>query len=263
MNITNDIITAYLNSLYQCDNEQLLELRAFAEEKRVPVILKDTESFLMSILKIKKPVNLLEIGTAIGYSACCFADGCGCHVTTLESDEEAYKIALSNVENLGFSEQIDVVYGDAREILQQMGYWLKKREEDPADEGDGETEGLFDAVFIDAAKSHYREFWDLAVPLCTDDALVICDNVLMKGMTASDQYDQKRRYKTSIRKMREFIKYINDLDYADTCILPVGDGISMSVIDRSKALAAMETAHQGKADDVMANDGVEHTMELE
>ena len=87
-------------------------------------------------------------------------------------------------------------------------------------------------VFIDAAKSHYREFWDLAVPLCKDDAVIICDNILMKGMTASDEYDKGRRYKTSIRKMREFVIYINSLDYADTCVLPVGDGVSISVIDK-------------------------------
>ena len=91
---------------------------------------------------------------------------------------------------------------------------------------------LYDVVFIDAAKSHYREFWDMALPMCRQSALIICDNVLMKGMTASDIYDTNKRYKTSIRKMREFIKYINHLEYADTCVLPVGDGVSVSVIDK-------------------------------
>lgn len=89
-------------------------------------------------------------------------------------------------------------------------------------------------MFIDAAKSHYKAFWDLAMPLCNDEAMIICDNVLMKGMTASDEYDPGKKYKTSIRKMREFIQYIMDLPYADTCILPVGDGVSISVIDKEK-----------------------------
>lgn len=222
MNITNKIITAYINTLYNSGNPKLKELRRFAEEKEVPIILKDTEGLLLSLLKIKRPKRLLEIGAAVGYSACCFADGCDCSVTTIESDQESYEAAVINVENLGFSDKVHVIHGDAREVLQRMGEELKSEEE------------LFDVIFIDAAKSHYRAFWDLAVPLCRKGALIICDNVLMKGMTASDEYDPKRKYKTSIRKMREFIKYITNLDYADTCILPVGDGVSLSVIEYEK-----------------------------
>ena len=219
MNITNNIITAYINTLYSSNNPKLQELREFAEEKKVPIILKDTEGLLLSLLKIKRPERLLEIGAAVGYSACCFADGCGCHVTTIEADEDVYKTALSNVQNLGFANKVKVLHGDARVVLESMT-------EDISEE-DG-----YDVVFIDAAKSHYKAFWDLALPLCKDEALIICDNVLMKGMTASDEYDPNKKYKTSIRKMREFIKYITGLDYADTCILPVGDGISISVINK-------------------------------
>lgn len=221
MNITNSIITAYLNNLYSSINPQLKELRSFAEDKKVPIILKSTEGLLLNLLKIKKPARVLEVGAAIGYSACCFADVCGCHVVTIESDADSYEAAKANVTNLGYEDNVKVLYGDARIVLAEMPSGL------------GEDD-LFDAVFIDAAKSHYKAFWDLAVPLCKQDALIICDNVLMKGMTASDEYDTKKRYKTSIRKMREFIKYITGLDYANTCILPVGDGISLSVIDKQK-----------------------------
>ncbi len=221
MNITNNIITSYIETLYTSANPKLSELRDFAEEKKVPIILRDTESLLLNLLKIKGTKKLLEIGAAVGYSACCFADGCGCEVTTIEADEEVYKTALSNVENLGFSDKVKVLYGDAREVLEKLA----------ADDSENE---LYDVVFIDAAKSHYKAFWDLALPLCKDDAVIICDNVLMKGMTASDEYDINKKYKTSIRKMREFISYINNLDYADTCVLPVGDGVSISVIDKSK-----------------------------
>jgi len=220
MNITNNIITSYINTLYSCENPKLKELRAFAEDRKVPIILKDTEGLLLSLLKIKKPARLLEIGAAVGYSACCFADGCGCKVTTIEADEEVYKTAVSNVKNLGFEDSVNVLCGDAREVLENLFKEVK-------DEND-----LYDVVFIDAAKSHYKAFWDLALPLCKPDAMIICDNVLMKGMTASDEYDPNRKYKTSIRKMREFIKYITSLEYADTCILPVGDGVSISVIDK-------------------------------
>lgn len=221
MNITNDIITAYLNNLYSSINPQLKELRSFAEDKRVPIILKSTEGLLLNLLKIKKPARVLEVGAAIGYSACCFADVCGCRVVTIESDADSYEAATANVKNLGYEDYVRVLHGEAEAILEEMPASLGK-------------DDLFDAVFIDAAKSHYKSFWDLAVPLCKQDALIICDNVLMKGMTASDEYDPKKRYKTSIRKMREFIKYITGLEYANTCILPVGDGISLSVIDKEK-----------------------------
>ncbi len=215
MNITNDIITAYIDTFYKNDNRELQELRGFAEKHGVPIIQKDTEGLLLSLLKIKKPDNMLEIGAAVGYSACCFADVCGCRVLTIEADKDMSNIALNNVKNLGLDDKVDVIHGDARNVM--SGLSMK-----------------FDAVFIDAAKSHYREFWDMAVPLCKDEAMIICDNILMKGMTASDEYSRGRRYKTSIRKMREFVIYINSLDYADTCLLPVGDGVSISVIDKNK-----------------------------
>ena len=215
MNITNEIISAYIDNLYVNENSKLEELREFAESRRVPIILKDTEKLLKVIMKLKEPARVLEIGTAVGYSSCVFADCCGCTVITIESDEDSAKAARTNIENLGFADLVEVKEGDARDVLLS----LKK-------------EDKFDILFIDAAKSHYREFWDLAMPLMNDESMVICDNVLMKGMTASDEYDERGRYKTSINRMREFIKYINGLDYADTAVLPVGDGVSISLIEK-------------------------------
>ena len=216
MNITNEIISAYIDNLYVNENSKLEELREFAESRRVPIILKDTEKLLKVIMKLKEPARVLEIGTAVGYSSCVFADCCGCRVVTIESDEENAKAARLNIENLGFSDLVEVVQGDAREVLASL-----------------DKEEGFDILFIDAAKSHYREFWDLSMPLMKDECMVICDNVLMKGMTVSDEYDERGRYKTSINRMRDFIHYINGLDYADTALLPVGDGVSISLIDKS------------------------------
>ena len=213
MNITNDIIGAYIGDLYVNDNNKLMELRTFAEEKHVPIIQKDTEGLLRALLKLKKPAIVLEIGTAVGYSSCVFADCCGCRITTVEADENMANIAETNIAELGFGDEIKVLRGDARQVLEGL---------------QGEK---FDVAFIDAAKSHYREFWDLIIPLMNRDGLIICDNILMKGMTASDEFDTRGRYKTSIRKMREFVQYINNLDYADTTVLPVGDGVSVSVLD--------------------------------
>ena len=227
MNITNNIITAFINTFYKNENKDLQELRAFAEAQHVPIILRDTEGLLLNLLRIKKPKKILEIGAAVGYSACCFAEGCDCRVVTIESSPQAFEIARNNIENMGFSDRVTVLSGDAREVLVKLAEEAEEAAKD-------DPEGGFDVVFIDAAKSHYKAFWDLAMPLCNDEAMIICDNVLMKGMTASDEYDPGKKYKTSIRKMREFIQYITDLPYADTCILPVGDGVSISVIDKEK-----------------------------
>ena len=216
MDITNRIVSAYIDDLYTCDNEKLKALRSFAEDRRVPIILRSTEMLLTNLLKIRKPEHILEIGAAVGYSASVFADACGCRVTTIEADENSYNIACSNIKSLDLEDKITVLHGDARDVLEKLSLESDR----------------FDVVFIDAAKSHYRAFWDLSMPLCTDDALVICDNVLMKGMTVSDECDPGRKYKTSIRKMREFIEYITNLNYAETCVLPVGDGVSLSVIDK-------------------------------
>lgn len=217
MNITNEIISSYIDNLYVNENRRLEELRQFAEEHYVPIILKDTEKLLKVIMRLKEPARVLEIGTAVGYSSCVFADCCDCSVLTIESDEETAKAARTNILNLGFADRVEVLVGDAREVLTGL---------DAAES--------FDILFIDAAKSHYREFWDLAMPLMKDDSMVICDNVLMRGMTASDEYDNKGKHRTSINRMREFIEYINGLDYADTAVLPVGDGVSISLIDKKQ-----------------------------
>ena len=211
--ITGNIVSSYLDTLYISPDERLSQLREFAEENHVPIILKDTESFLLMLLKLREPVRILEIGTAVGYSASCFAFACGCTVTTIEQDQDMYETALSNIRQFGLEDRIEVILGDAAEKISEL-------------------EGPFDMVFIDASKSHYKEFFDLALPLCSDDAVIVCDNVLMKGMTASDEYDTRKRYKTSIRRMREFLRYINEIEYADTSVLPVGDGISVTIIDR-------------------------------
>ena len=215
MNITNEIISSYIDNLYVNENRRLEELREFAEERHVPIILKDTEKLLKVIMRLKEPARVLEIGTAVGYSSCVFADCCDCSVLTIESDEETAKAARINIENLGFADQVRVMTGDARDVLKCL-----------------DTEEKFDILFIDAAKSHYREFWDLALPLLKDESMIICDNVLMSGMTVSDEYDERGRHRTSINKMRDFITYINSLDYAETAILPVGDGVSISLISK-------------------------------
>lgn len=211
--ILNPVITDYTESLYAAPGPGLEELRAQAENENLPVILKDTERALAVLLRMKRPARILEIGTLIGYSACFFAEICGpeAEIVTLERDPGILERADRNIRKLGFENQIRIVEGDARETL-------------------GSLEGVFDFIFIDAGKSHYREYWDMVLPLCSEGGLIVCDNVLMRGSVVSEEYDSvPRRHRTSIRRMREFLDYIVHSPEAETAVMTVGDGLSVSV----------------------------------
>lgn len=220
MNITNDVVTEYLEGLYRPMNDELGRLREVAEKHNVPIILRDSETFILNIIRMKKPVRILEIGTAMGYSAICFAVASpAAEIVTLERSEKMTQYALTNIEKFGLSDRIRVMHGDALESLKELRSSII----------DAERDG-FDFVFIDAAKSLYKKFWDGCIPLCRKEAVILSDNVLLKARTASDEFITERRQKTSVRHMREYLSYITGLDYADTAVLPVGDGIAVSVL---------------------------------
>jgi len=221
MNIVNDKVTEYLDDLYRPLNSFLKELRADAEEKSVPIIMKETELCLLNLIRMKKPLRILEIGAAVGYSAICFAQVSQAQIISLELSEDMHQIASENIQKCGLEDRIQVRLGDAVELLNQ----LKEEMTNVEQEG-------FDMVFIDAAKGHYKEFWDGSIPLCKKDAVILSDNVLFKARTASDEFVTDKKNKTIIRRMREYVTYINDLEYAHTSILSVGDGIAVSVLNR-------------------------------
>lgn len=183
-NITNGDVTNYINGFYKPLNQQMEALRKSAEENHIPIILKETESFLEFVVKATAPRRILEIGTAVGYSAAFFA--ClGADVVTVEKSEEMAGIAAGNIKRLGLEEKVTILTGDGEEAIRQN---MKK--------GD-----LFDMVFIDAAKSHYKRFLDASLPFCHENTLIVSDNVLLKGATASDSLDIKGRFKTNIKRM--------------------------------------------------------------
>lgn len=220
MNIVNDKVTEYLDSFYRPVNDFLKILRAEAEEKGIPIIQRDTEACILNLIRIKNPRRILEIGTAAGYSAICFAAAFPqTEIVSLEVNKDLYGAALTNIEKCGLSDRIHVKLGDAVESLRELGEAMSHVDS-----------AGFDLVFIDAAKSHYKKFWDGSIPLCREGAMILSDNVLLKGRTASDEYVTEKRQKTSVRRMREYIKYITKSGYADTAVLPLGDGIAVSVL---------------------------------
>jgi len=215
MNIINEKVVLYLNDLYKPLNDDMEALRNFAEETHVPIILKDSEQLILNLLRIKKPKRILEIGTAIGYSACCFAAVCkDCQIITIEYDLDSKKRAEENIERFGYQDKIRVLYGNAVDVIRDLD--------------DSEK---FDFVFIDAGKSHYQEFFDAAFSHCLDQALIIADNVLLKAKTVSDEYDPTNKSKTNIKKMREFLAYLTSLEQVNTSVVSVGDGLSISIIE--------------------------------
>ena len=222
MNITNDVITEYIKHFYRPLTGKLADFRKRAEEEGVPIILQDTETVLVSIICALRPRRILEIGTAVGYSASVFAAACkNCRITTLESNENKYSKAVSNIERLGYSNRIEVIKGDASKTLDDMANRA----------GCGkEAYYSYDMVFIDAAKSHYKDYFNKALKLCVCGAIIVSNNVLLKGATASNEYDPSGRYKTSIRRMRNYLKHITCLDGIYTSVIPAGDGITISVL---------------------------------
>lgn len=215
MNITNDQITEYIDGYYRPLNEELRQLRESGESQHVPIILKDTEMLLGSLLELKNPAKILEIGTAIGYSSSYFAAKLpDVRVYTIERDETLTQIARGNIASLGLEDRVRVLFGDGQEQTEKL-----------------RDEGItgFDMVFIDAAKSHYRRFLDAALDVCAEGALIVSDNVLQRGSTVSDEYDPSGKHKTNIKKMREYVEYIFSAEYLSTSLLSVGDGVAISI----------------------------------
>lgn len=218
MNIINPLVEEYLKEFYSPASERLGAIRISAEKQYIPIITRDVERLLAVVLESLQPARILEIGTAIGYSSAFMATTNGdYHIDTIENSKTAYEAAIDNLHQMKLQNRIDVIYGDASEILDQM--IATKNTGDKAE---------YDLVFIDASKSRYKGFFQQALTLTRIGGLIICDNVLMRGTVANDCYDPEGKHKTSVKNMRAFLHHITTRNDVETGILPIGDGISMS-----------------------------------
>lgn len=209
--INYDYITEYLHQILPETKGYLKQMEEFAYVNEVPVIHKEMKAFLEVLCKIKKPERILEIGSAIGYSASCMVLALDkkCQITTIERDSDMTELAVKNIEKLGLSEQIRVIEGDALEVLSCLT-------------------SKYDLIFIDAAKGYYNEFFEYAINLINDGGLIISDNVLYKGMTAEDSI-VKRRQKTIVGRMREYLVMLCNHKNLSTSVIPIGDGVAVSI----------------------------------
>ncbi|HHW95235.1 MAG TPA: O-methyltransferase [Mogibacterium sp.] len=218
MSTFNEQVTAFIESYYKPLDEKLDELRKENEEKGIPIILKETESFLSLILSLIRPGQILEIGTAYGYSALFFARSLPeSKITTIERSQKMIQVASANFENFQGGERIDFRTGDATEILDQM-----------IQENAIKTSPCFyDFVFIDAGKSHYKEFFDKAEKLCNPGAIIVCDNILMHGWIVDSSFEGFKRHRTNIKYMKKFIEYIKERADLTVSLLSSGDGLAI------------------------------------
>ena len=189
--------------------DYLTEIRAFGRENKIPILLDDTLEYISNILNDVKPHRILEVGTAIGYSALCFSKYLaeGGRIDTIEIESLRVEQALKNIEKVGAMDKIRVLEGDALEILPYL------------------TEE-YDVVFIDAAKGKYLEFFEHALRLCKKGGYIIADNVLYKGMVQSDYNKHKQR--TAVNKLRAFIDMVLENKELQSELIDIGDGLTVS-----------------------------------
>ena len=193
------------------NNKELEKIKQKALEEHIPIIMDDTLEVIEKELKNNPPKRILEIGTAVGYSAMCFSeflaeDG---KIDTIERDEERIKQAKINIKNVGVEEKINIYEGDAVEILPTLNE-------------------KYDMVFIDAAKGKYPFFLKESLRMIKENGVIFADNILYKGYVMSDYNKHKQR--TAVRNLREYIKEVSENPNLETEILEVGDGLSISRI---------------------------------
>lgn len=209
--IVDERIVTFINSLETENSEQLEAIEREALESFVPIIKKETQSLLKVLLSIQKPMRILEVGTAVGFSALLMSEYAppGCTITTIENYEKRIPVARENFRRMGKGNQITLIPGDAREVLEQL-------------------EGEFDFIFMDAAKGQYIYYLPQVLRLLADSGTLVSDNVLQEGEVIESRFAVERRNRTIHSRMREYLYILKHHDELITSIMPLGDGIAVS-----------------------------------
>ncbi len=207
-NINYDYILRYIRTTLPQSDGLLKEMEKYAADCSVPISQPESIRFLEVIIKIANAKKILEVGSAIGYSAIRMSLASGGTVTTIELSDEMADKAEENIKAAGLSDRITLLRGDAREIMPKI-------------------DGEFDLIFVDAAKGHYREFFDQSLRLLKKGGILVSDNVLYKGMTATDELLVHRKI-TLVKRLRSYLEMLRDNDEFSTSLIPIGDGIALS-----------------------------------
>ncbi len=204
----------FLHSFDTPHPEYLCELEKYSKETNVPIIRPQMQSLLKFLITWCKPVKILEVGTAIGFSALLMSEYApeGCHITTIEKYEKRIPIAKQNFEKAGKADTITLLEGDATQILSELS-----------------DNDKYDLIFMDAAKGQYINFLPDILRLLSPNGILVSDNILQEGELIESKYAVTRRNRTIHNRMREYLYALTHCNELETVILPVADGVTLSV----------------------------------
>ena len=210
--IVNERIVDYINSLDKGNSPVCNAIEKEALADGVPIIRKELGNLLKVLLLLKQPQKILEVGTAVGYSSILMSENMpqNCRITTIENYEKRIPVAKNNFKRAGKEEVITLLEGDAMDILKEL-------------------DGMYDFIFMDAAKGQYINFLPELLRLMPVGGLLISDNVLQEGDIVESRYGVTRRNRTIHTRMREYIYTLTHAEQLETSIVPIGDGITLSV----------------------------------
>ena len=210
--IVNERFVDYINSLDKGNSPVCNAIEKEALADGVPIIRKEMGNLLKVLLLLKQPQKILEVGTAVGYSSILMSENMpqNCRITTIENYEKRIPVAKNNFKRAGKEEVITLLEGDAMDILKEL-------------------DGTYDFIFMDAAKGQYINFLPELLRLMPAGGLLISDNVLQEGDIVESRYGVTRRNRTIHTRMREYIYTLTHAEQLETSIVPIGDGITLSV----------------------------------
>ena len=210
--IVDERIVTFINSM-ETENSKILEaIESEALSTYVPIIRKEMQSFLKVLLTIQKPMRILEVGTAVGFSALVMSEyaPAGCEITTIENYEKRIPIARNNFKRAGKEAQITLLEGDAMEVLPTL--------DEP-----------YDFIFMDAAKGQYIHYMPEVMRLLKTGGTLVSDNVMQDGNIIESRFAVERRDRTIHSRMREYLYELKHHEELLTSIIPLGDGVAVSV----------------------------------
>ena len=210
--IVDERMVTYIRSLERPENPVIEAIEHEALDSFVPIIRKETQSFLKVMMLMNRPARVLEVGTAVGFSAILMSEYLpeGSHITTIENYEKRIPIARNNFKRAGKEEQITLIEGDALEVMKTL-------------------EGPYDFIFMDAAKGQYIHYMPETVRLLSDGGILMSDNVLQDGDIIESRFAVERRNRTIHSRMRDYLYELKHSDVLETSIIPLGDGVALSI----------------------------------
>ena len=210
--IVDERMVTYIRSLERPENPVIEAIEQEALDSFVPILRKETQSFLKVMMLMNRPARVLEVGTAVGFSAILMSEYLpeGSHITTIENYEKRIPIARNNFKRAGKEEQITLIEGDALEVMKTL-------------------EGPYDFIFMDAAKGQYIHYMPETVRLLSDGGILMSDNVLQDGDIIESRFAVERRNRTIHSRMRDYLYELKHSDVLETSIIPLGDGVALSI----------------------------------